>query len=77
MKKVITIFAVCVFSLFVLGMLNAFSIPYKDIVFYVYLGCDTVRRLLFFENGDKRRKKYSSFFENDAYTCSGIFSLPW
>ena len=33
MKKVITIFAVCVFSLFVLGMLNAFSIPYKDIVF--------------------------------------------
>lgn len=33
MKKVITIFAVCMLSLFTLGVLNAFDIPYKDIIF--------------------------------------------
>lgn len=33
MKKVITIFAVCLLSLFTLGVLNAFSIPHKDLIF--------------------------------------------
>lgn len=33
MKKVITIFATCALSLVTLGVLNAFNIPHKDVVF--------------------------------------------
>lgn len=33
MKKVLTVFAVCLLSLFTLGMLNLFAIPYKELVF--------------------------------------------